>query len=145
MPFIKVWIHLVWATKNRKPFLTANIRQKVFKHIRENAKTKNIHIDFVNGYTDHIHCLIALNQEQAIAKVVQLVKGESSFWINKNGLCNQKFEWQDEYFAVSVSESGVNKVRDYIKNQEEHHTKKTFQQEYDEFMEKYGFEIVKIL
>ncbi len=143
MAFIKVWIHLVWATKNRKPFLVPDIRQKIFTHIRENAKTKNIHIDFVNGYTDHIHCLVALNQEQTIAKVVQLIKGESSFWINKISICKEKFEWQEEYFAVSVSESGINKVRDYIKNQEEHHAKKTFQQEYDEFMEKYGFEIIK--
>jgi REP element-mobilizing transposase RayT len=143
MPFIKVWIHLVWATKNRKPLLTNDIRRKIFTHIRENARSKNIDLDFINGYTDHIHCLVALNQEQTIAKVVQLIKGESSFWINKNSICKEKFEWQDDYFAVSVSESGVDKVRDYIKKQEEHHAKKTFQQEYDEFMEKYGFEIIK--
>jgi REP element-mobilizing transposase RayT len=69
-----------------------------------------------------------------------LIKGESSFWINKNKLTIEKFEWQDEYFAVSVSESMLDKVRDYIKNQEEHHRKKTFQEEYDEFISKYGFE-----
>ena len=145
MPFIKIWIHLVWATKNRKPSLTSDIRQKVFAHIRENAKTKNIHTDFVNGHADHVHCLVGLNQEQTIAKVVQLIKGESSFWINKTALCKEKFEWQDEYFAVSVSESGVDKVRQYIKNQEAHHAKKNFQQEYDEFMEKYGFEMIRNL
>lgn len=145
MPFIKIWVHLVWATKNRKPLLTSDIRQKIFTHIRENAKTKNIHTDFINGHVDHVHCLIALNQEQTIAKVVQMLKGESSFWINKTGLCKEKFEWQDEYFAVSVSDSGVDKVRTYIKNQEAHHTKKTFQQEYDEFMEKFGFEMLRNL
>ena len=69
-----------------------------------------------------------------------LLKGESSYWINKNKLIRQKFEWQDEYFAVSVSESAVNHVRDYIKNQEEHHKKRSFQQEYDEFMRNYGFD-----
>lgn len=143
MPFIKIWVHLVWSTKNRQPLLTTAIRQKVFAHIRENAVQKNIHIDFINGYTDHMHCLIALHQEQNIANVVQLIKGESSFWINKNNLCTKKFEWQREYFAVSVSESGVDKVREYIKNQEIHHTKKTFQQEYDAFMEKYGFEMIQ--
>ena len=143
MPFIKIWIHLVWSTKNRQPLLTTAIRQKVFAHIRENAVQKNIHIDFINGYTDHMHCLIGLNREQTIANVVQLIKGESAFWINKNNLCAKKFEWQREYFAVSVSESGVNKVREYIKNQEIHHTKKTFQQEYDAFMEKYGFEMIQ--
>lgn len=75
--------------------------------------------------------------------MLQLLKGESSYWINKNELCKEKFEWQDEYFAVFVSESGVNKVREYIKNQEAHHAIKTFQQEYNEFIEKYGFEIMK--
>ncbi|MGG9970590.1 IS200/IS605 family transposase [Ferruginibacter sp. SUN002] len=143
MPMIKIWIHLVWSTKNRAPFLTKDIRQKVFTHIRENAKEKKIHIDFVNGYVDHVHCLISLEQDQTISKIVQLIKGESAFWINKNNLCKDKFEWQGEYFAVSVSESGLNKVRDYIRNQEIHHKKKTFLQEYDEFMEKYGFEIIR--
>ena len=143
MPFIKIWLHLVWATKKREPLLTKDIRQVVFKHIRENAVIKNIHVDFVNGHVDHVHCLISLHPEQTISKVVQLIKGESSCWINKNYLCKEHFEWQDEYFAVSVSESGVNKVREYIKNQEEHHSKKNFQEEYDEFMQKYGFVLIK--
>ena len=70
---------------------------------------------------------------------MQLIKGESAFWFNKQGFMNQKLEWQDEYFAVSVSESQIETVRNYIKNQEEHHKHKTFQQEYDEFIVKYGF------
>ena len=74
---------------------------------------------------------------------MQLIKGESSYWINKNGLVKEKFEWQDEYFAVSVSESMIDKVRGYIKNQESHHFRKTFQEEYDEFILKYGFEKYK--
>ena len=143
MPLLKIWIHLVWATKSREPILTQDIRQQVFSHIRENASKKNIYVDFVNGHVDHVHCLISLNQEQTIAKIVQLIKGESSFWINKNNLCRRKFEWQDEYFAVSISESGINKVREYIKNQEEHHKKKKFQEEYEEFVNKYGFKIMK--
>lgn len=100
-------------------------------------------MDFVNGHIDHVHCLVSLNTGQTIGKVVQLLKGESAYWINKNKLISDKFEWQDEYFAVSVSESGVNRLREYIKNQEIHHTKKSFQQEYDEFMIKYGFEMIK--
>ncbi len=140
MPFVKVWIHLVWATKNRMPFLKENIRQKVFQHIRENAMKKDIYLDFVNGHKEHIHCLISLGVEQTIAKTVQLIKGEASHWINKEGLIEEHFDWQDEYFAVSISESQVDVVREYIKNQEEHHKHKTFQQEYDEFISKYGFE-----
>jgi putative transposase len=139
MPFIKIWIHLVWATKERKPLLTTEIRQSVFRHIRANALSKGIYVDFVNGYEDHVHCLISLNQEQTIAKIVQLLKGESSFWVNKNNLCKEKFEWQDEYFAVSVSESGVGAVRAYIKNQEEHHSRKAFAEEYNELVNRYDF------
>jgi putative transposase len=70
---------------------------------------------------------------------MQLIKGESSNWINKNKLVQGRFEWQDEYIAVSVSESMINKVRDYIKNQEEHHRRKSFAEEYDEFIAKYEF------
>ena len=143
MGYVKMWAHLVWATKKREPVLEKNIRKNIFSHIRENALTKNIQIDFINGHVDHVHILLSLNADQTIANTIQLIKGESSYWINKNKLTPQKFEWQDDYFAVSVSESGIDKVRDYIKNQEEHHKKKTFQQEYDEFMERYGFELMR--
>lgn len=140
MPFVKCWIHFVWSTKNREPFLRKEIRDKVFQHIKDNAKTKNIFIDFINGYDDHVHCLVSLGIDQTLSKIMQLIKGESSFWINKEKLTNSKFEWQEEYFAVSVSDSGVSQVREYIKNQEAHHQHKTFQQEYDEFISKYGFQ-----
>jgi REP element-mobilizing transposase RayT len=140
MGYVKIWIHLVWTIKNRQKLLVKEIRQPLFEHIRTNAKDKKIHIDFINGHLEHVHCLISLNSGQTIDNILMLLKGESSFWINKNNLTNGKFEWQDEYFAVSVSESAINNVRDYIKNQEEHHRKKTFQEEYDEFIQKYGFE-----
>ena len=143
MPFVKVYLHCVWSTKNRIPYLDSiELRQKVWNHIRENAIQKGIYIDFINGYSDHCHCLISLGVDQNIQKVIQLIKGESSFWINKNELTKEKFQWQEAYFAVSVSESILDKVREYIKNQEEHHKKKSFQEEYDEFILKYGFKMV---
>ncbi len=144
MPYIKVWLHLVWSTKNRLPFLTNEIRQTVFEHIRQNAKQKDIFLDCVNGYTDHIHCLVSLSNDQTISKLLQLIKGESSFWINKQNLCASAFQWQEEYFAVSVSHSQVQKVRNYIYDQENHHQKKTFQQEYEMFIKNYGFEEVAV-
>jgi putative transposase len=139
MSFIKIWVHAVWSTKRREPLLTKKLRYLLFVHIREYASSQNIHIDFMNGHTDHIHCLISLNCEQSIAKVINLIKGESSFWINKNKLAEGKFEWQKEYFAVSVSESKLNPVREYIKNQETNHKTKTLQEEHDEFISKYEF------
>ena len=143
MPFLKIWIHFVWATKNREPILSDDKRQLLFEHIKSNGLQKNIYVDFVNGHMDHVHALVSLNSEQTISKVAQLLKGESSFWANKYKIFPNQVFWQDDYFAVSVSESGVNKVREYIRNQEEHHRKKTFQEEYDEFMLKYGFGLMK--
>ena len=140
MPFVKVWIHFVWSTKNREPFLHDEIRPQVFRHIRENAKAKEIYLDFIGGYVDHVHCLISLGTDQTISKIMQLIKGESSFWINQSGLCRGKFEWQNEYFAVSVSEQVLDRVREYIAGQEEHHRKKSFAEEYEGFMKRAGFE-----
>ncbi len=140
MPFIKIYIHFVFSTINRIPFLNSTeVRVKVWKHIKENASSKGIYLDMINGYSDHCHCLISLGSNQNIEKIIQLIKGESSFWINKNQLTKDKFAWQDEYFAVSVSESMIESVRNYIKNQEIHHQKKTFAEEYQEFIEKYDF------
>lgn len=142
MPFIKIYIHLVSSTANRIPFLNSTeLRVKVWKHIKENASNKGIYLDMINGYSDHCHCLISLGSDQNIEKIVQLIKGESSFWINKNQLIKDRFSWQDEYFAVSVSESNIDLVRNYIKNQEKHHQHKTFAEEYQEFIEKYDFKM----
>jgi putative transposase len=141
MPFVKVYIHFVWSTKNRESLLESKeIRDKVWFHIRENAKKKGIYIDYLNGYSQHCHCLVSLGVDQTISKTMQLIKGESSFWINKEGLTNQKFEWQDEYYGVSVSESMIEKVRNYIKNQEVHHSSKSYDDEIDELISKHGFQ-----
>jgi putative transposase len=133
-------LHFIWATKSRKPSITNELKPILLAHIKENSKTKNIFIDTVNCVEDHIHLLISLGTEQTISKVAMLIKGESSFWVNKQKITKQKFEWQDEYIALSVSESNIDKVRNYIKNQEEHHKKKTFAQEYDEFLKFLGFD-----
>jgi len=140
MGYIKIWVHLVWTTKCREPILTKEIRQDVFSHISETAEKKGIYIDFINGYLEHVHCLISLGSGQNIDKILMLLKGESSYWINKNKISRRKFEWQDEYFAVSVSESAVKQVREYIRNQEGHHRKKSFNEEYQEFIRNYKFD-----
>ena len=139
MPYIRIWIHFIWSTKNREKLITKNLQPKLLEHIKQNEKEKNIYIDFINCVEDHIHLLISLGTNQTISNIAQLIKGESSHWVNKEKLTRIKFEWQDEYIAVSVSESAVNKIRDYMKNQEEHHRKKSFSEEYEEFIKKYGF------
>lgn len=141
MSFIKVYIHFVWSTKNRFPFLDSlELREKMWKHIKENGKEKGIFIDFVNGYSDHCHCLVSMKSDQTIQKVIQMIKGESAFWFNNQNFILEKFGWQDEYFAVSVSESMIENVRNYIRNQEMHHSKKSFEDEYNKMIDVYGFQ-----
>jgi len=139
MAFVRNWLHCVWGTKSKVAFLTSQNKVEIFSHIRENAKQKGIHIDMINGHQDHVHCIVSLNADQSVTKVMQLIKGESSFWINKNSIVKESFEWAHEYFAVSVSESQIDKVRDYIRNQEEHHQKKSWEEEYKEFLSIYKF------
>ncbi len=143
MSFVKIWVHLVFSTKNRIPLLHQEIRYDVYKHIMQNCKEKEIFLQAINGYTEHLHCLISLGKDQTISKVTQLIKGESSFWINKNNLTKEKFMWQDDYFAVSVSESHADRVINYIKNQEAHHAKKSFNDEVEEFVKRYGWQHIE--
>ena len=140
IPYFKIWVHLIFSTKNREKLISKDIKKKLITHIINNGKRKNIYIDRVNGIEDHLHILLSLDNDMSISKAAQLIKGESSYWLNTNKLCKIKFEWQDEYIALSVSESVIPKVRVYIDNQEEHHRKKTFMEEYSEFIKRYGFE-----
>lgn len=112
---------------------THELRRKIIDHIFQNANEKEILICSVNGYSDHLHCLFLLNRDQSISKVAQLIKGESAFWINKNRLLRDHFEWQDDYWAVSVGENDVQRVKNYITSQEEHHSKRSFNEEIDTF------------
>jgi REP element-mobilizing transposase RayT len=144
MSWVRIWIHLVFSTKNRIPYLNSHsIRKQFFEHIQKNAKEKEIWLDSVNGYQEHIHCLISLGKEQTISKVAQLIKGESSFWINRSDIIKSKFTWQDDYWAVSISDSHAERVRNYIKNQDLHHVERPFAEEIDEFMKKYGWTFIK--
>ena len=139
MPYVKVWVHVVWSTKNRQLYLHNQIRPKVFEHIKSNAKSKGIHVDVIGGHLDHVHCLISLNPGQSLAESVQLMKGESSAWINKSQLSTFKFRWQRDYFAVSVGHDQIKNVRRYILRQEEHHKKLKFSDEFRAFLRRAGF------
>jgi len=139
MPYVRMWIHLIWSTKNREKIVSKKLKPLLLNHIRDNAKEKKIFLDQINCVEDHCHAMISLGASQTISKVALLIKGESSHWVNKEKLIPGKFEWQDEYIAVSVSESQVEKVKNYIKNQEKHHRIKSFKEEYDLFIKKYSF------
>lgn len=141
MSNVQIWVHLVWGTKRREPLLEKSVRFQIFEHIRETAREKGIHIDFINGHIDHVHCLISMNPKQNIADIAKQLKGESSHWVNnKTTLLKHKLEWCEDYYAVSIGVSGLDAVREYIRNQESHHSKKSFLDECEEFIRIYGFE-----
>ena len=110
----------------------------LFGHIKDNALCKEIYIDCINGHVDHVHCLFELNAAITLSKTMGLIKGEASHWANTKNLVPPKLDWADEYFAVSVSESMLDKVREYINHQEEHHKKVTWAEEHETFLQKYG-------
>ncbi|MGZ5189525.1 MAG: IS200/IS605 family transposase [Flavisolibacter sp.] len=141
MSFIKIWIHFVWSTKYRKPILIEPYRSLLFQHIKQHAFEKNIFLDRINGYEEHVHAIVSLGPNQTIDGIAQILKGESSFWFNnKSGFKMPKLSWQGEYFAASVSESALPVLRAYVDRQVIHHQKKSFQKEYNDLMKKYGFE-----
>jgi REP element-mobilizing transposase RayT len=143
MAYVKNWLHCVWGTKNRYPFLKGEFKRILINHIIENSKEKDIHIDHINGHLEHIHCLILLRPDLSLADAIRLIKGESSFWINRKSLTNGRFSWAVEYYAASVSQDDLPKVRRYIRNQDVHHQRQSWQEEYEEFLRLYGFEEFK--
>jgi putative transposase len=133
MSYVRIWVHLVFSTKNRESILTKELRDRLIDHIKSNAKTKDTILDTIGGWSEHLHLLISLGREQNIANVAMLLKGESSHWFNQQSFVRGKLYWQDDYFALSVSESLVQRVRKYIESQERHHQAKPFSEEFDAF------------
>lgn len=141
--FNKIWIHAIWSTKERFPFIRQPIEQKVYQFISAQLLEQGCPVRIINGMPDHIHCLFLLSPLKSIADLIKQIKGSSSHFINQNNLITEKFAWQTGYAAYSVSESVVDKVFQYIKKQKEHHQNKTFQQEYDDFLKLYGLNDLK--
>ncbi|SFC44451.1 REP element-mobilizing transposase RayT [Flexibacter flexilis DSM 6793] len=137
--FNKIWIHAVWATKERMPLIHSSVEHQIHQYMSEQLREQGCPVRIINGMPDHVHCLFLLSSQKSIAEVIKQVKGSSSHFINQNNLIADKFAWQTGYAAFSVSESVVEKVFHYIKNQKSHHTQKPFQQEYDDFLKLYGY------
>jgi REP element-mobilizing transposase RayT len=155
MAFVKVYVQFVWKTKNKISFLTIKeIRKIIWNHIRENAHKKGIRVDFINGYSNYYQCLIALEVDQTMDKVIETLKGEKTFWINKKGFStelapaelppildtkNNNYKWQDHYFAVAISES-VSDRAPFIQNQLKNDDGKKIVNNYNEYLIQYGFQ-----
>lgn len=137
--FNKLWIHAIWATKDRSPLIVGNSEKQIHGYIRQQLDELGCPVRIINGMPDHVHCLFLLNPQKAITEVIKQVKGGSSHTINEQHLLSDKFAWQTGYAAFSVSESQLERVFQYINHQKQHHAQKTFTEEYDEFIRVYGF------
>lgn len=137
--YVKMFIHLVWATKDREKLLTKEAQTLVRNHFAQYANENDIQLDALSVQSDHVHVLLNLMSDQRVGDIVKLLKGESSHWINERDLIARKFSWQRGYGAFSISPSHYQIVKTYIKNQDEHHRKKTFVDEYRGILRKYGF------
>jgi len=133
----------VWCVKDRAYYIPHSFRPELLKHFRVNAEDKNINLDFINAHQNHVHALINMGKQQNISTIMQYIKGESSFWINSLKMFPYHFTWQDDYYAVSIGQSQVERVRKYIQIQDAHHQRITLDDEIKMLEEKYGFEKLK--
>jgi REP element-mobilizing transposase RayT len=132
--------HLIFSTKNREPWIAQAIEQRIWSFIGGIARNHQMTALQVGGVEDHIHALITAPPTIAPFQIAQLLKGASSKWIHEQFPSLENFTWQDGYGAFTVSKSNIPGVIKYIQNQREHHRKKTFQEEYLEFLQANGIE-----
>lgn len=132
--------HIIFSTKNREPWLVPDIEHRVWRFIGGVARKHQMTALQVGGIEDHIHALIAAPTTIAPCRIAQVLKGVSSKWIHDEFPSLERFSWQDGYAAFTVSKSNLGEVISYIKNQREHHRKKTFKEEYVEFLRANGIE-----
>jgi putative transposase len=135
--YSRVWLHLVWATLERRPLLFSGAAAKVSGYLSHYASEKGIYMKINHVNPDHVHVLIDLPTHLCIEDAMHLLKGGTSHWINESKLLPGKFGWGRGYGAFSVSHSGAPEVAKYIANQEEHHRKKSFKEELKLLVQRY--------
>ena len=140
--YSKIWLHAVWSTKNRMPLIHPKMEQKLFDFLKDELKKSGCMVSIVNGMPDHVHCLFGINPQKSLTDILKQIKGSSSHFVNSNNLIPEKFIWQPGFGVFGVSHSAVDHVYYYIRNQKQHHQKRTFESEYIKFMELHGFEDV---
>lgn len=124
-----VYIHAVWCTAGRQPILTRIVRKVLFPSIKKTAEEKGIQVMAVNGSDEHTHCLFKLMPVQSVSVIINQLRNESENWLNNNKFFPDPFEWDDAYWAWSVSPSTIDKAVEYISRQEEYHQAKTLEEE----------------
>ncbi|HZR06395.1 MAG TPA: IS200/IS605 family transposase [Candidatus Udaeobacter sp.] len=137
--FTSCLIHCVWSTKNREPWLTPDLRERLWPYLAGIARQNQIKTFAIGGVADHVHILFSLPATLSIAKATQLLKGNSSKWIRETFPKMRSFAWQEGYGAFSVGISGIDATVNYIRNQTEHHQTRSFRAEFIAMLQKHGF------
>lgn len=135
--FSQIYIQYVFAVKGRENLILPEFQDELYKYISGIVSGKNQKSLAVNGMPDHVHVLVGLKPSMNISELIRDIKSSSSNFINDNGFLKNHFSWQEGYGAFSYSQSNFGNVIEYIKNQKQHHQKKTFRQEYLAFLKKF--------
>ena len=138
--YTQIHLQLVFAVKYRKALIGKSWKEELNKYITGIIQSQKHKLLIINGVEDHLHILIGLRPYQALSDLMQDIKGKSSKWINERKFINSKFAWQEGYGAFSYSHSHLDRVIKYILNQEEHHRKKTFVDEYRSMLKAFEIE-----
>ena len=135
--YTQLYLHFVFSIKYREAVIHKNWKDELYKYITGIIQNNDHKLICINGMPDHIHILVGMKPTQSISDLLKDIKANSSKWINEKGFVKGKFEWQEGYGAFSYGRSQLNDVIKYIENQEEHHKRKSFKEEYIDFLEKF--------
>lgn len=138
--YTQIHIQFVFAVRFREAVIHSSWKDELYRYMTGIVQNNKHKLIAINGIPDHIHILIGMRPTQSISDLMQDIKGSSSKWINQKGFIKGKFEWQEGYGAFSYGKSQVKDVIAYIENQEQHHSKKTFRDEYLDFLKKFDVE-----
>lgn len=132
-----ILVHIIFSTKARVPLIDLEIMQDLHQYMASIGRSCDVHIHEIGGIADHVHLLVSLPRTLTISKLVEEIKKGSSKWMKTKGKIYENFSWQNGYGAFSIGQSNMEALRRYIQNQQEHHRKMTFQDEYRMFLNKY--------
>jgi putative transposase len=138
--FTQIYIQLVFSPKHRDRLLLEQLRPRIFEYLSRIATNIGHKSIIINGVSDHVHLFLGINPNISVSETVKELKRSSSIFINEQRFFPGKFEWQEGYGGFSYGRSQMENVYEYIKNQEKHHQKRTFREEYLEFLKKYEIE-----
>ena len=138
--YSSLFYHVVFSTKHREPTITADIRPRLWEYLGGAVRGEGGIPILVGGTADHVHLLVTLRQNKSLADFLRQIKANSSKWVHETFPNAGGFWWQGGYGAFTVSHSGIDAVRSYIANQEEHHRARTFQDEYRDLLTRHGIE-----